>query len=79
MFQDILILRQHPLCHSRYIIYILIPTSNHNHFGKNAWKEIVVYLLYPTSNHNICLRHLRSPGVVYLLYLTSNHNMPFIG
>ena len=32
MFQDILILRQHPLFHSHCIIYLLIPTSNHNDF-----------------------------------------------
>ena len=35
-----------------YVVYLLIPTSNHN--SEEAFREAtaVVYLLIPTSNHN---------------------------
>ena len=79
MFQDILILRQHPLFHSHCIIYLLIPTSNHNKPFKVAPQRCIVYLLIPTSNHNyIAIRAIR-PMVVYLLIPTSNHNLKQLG
>ena len=34
------------------VVYLLIPTSNHNCFGIIHAKSRVVYLLIPTSNHN---------------------------
>ena len=35
------------------VVYLLIPTSNHN-FVMNAFDNVVVvYLLIPTSNHNL--------------------------
>ena len=36
------------------VVYLLIPTSNHNceFFGELLRR--VVYLLIPTSNHNLC-------------------------
>ena len=34
------------------VVYLLIPTSNHNQAENNVLKGIVVYLLIPTSNHN---------------------------
>ena len=39
----------------RYIlvVYLLIPTSNHNEYFDKYNKEFVVYLLIPTSNHNL--------------------------
>ena len=40
-----------PLCF-RFVVYLLIPTSNHNLWPTELmWLE-VVYLLIPTSNHN---------------------------
>ena len=58
------------------VVYLLIPTSNHNSYPAYKAFELVVYLLIPTSNHN-----WRYPGyvgryVVYLLIPTSNHNRP---
>ncbi len=42
-----------------YVVYLLIPTSNHNPFLiKWAWK-CVVYLLIPTSNHNLVMNVLK--------------------
>ena len=36
------------------VVYLLIPTSNHNELSlADMWRN-VVYLLIPTSNHNIC-------------------------
>ena len=36
----------------RAVVYLLIPTSNHNLFACAIWRPSVVYLLIPTSNHN---------------------------
>ena len=35
------------------VVYLLIPTSNHNSCNLVAVKGNVVYLLIPTSNHNL--------------------------
>ena len=56
------------------VVYLLIPTSNHNHAFAVACKVSVVYLLIPTSNHNLDHDLLRLVAVVYLLIPTSNHN-----
>ena len=37
---------------ARYVVYLLIPTSNHNSKGVRRAVSVVVYLLIPTSNHN---------------------------
>ena len=37
------------------VVYLLIPTSNHNHRHHYNIKNSVVYLLIPTSNHNRAL------------------------
>ena len=34
------------------VVYLLIPTSNHNFKAAMAFHRSVVYLLIPTSNHN---------------------------
>ena len=34
------------------VVYLLIPTSNHNFNSRDRKAEKVVYLLIPTSNHN---------------------------
>ena len=35
-----------------FVVYLLIPTSNHNYMIISLPLSIVVYLLIPTSNHN---------------------------
>ena len=35
------------------VVYLLIPTSNHNVFTNDVVAQRVVYLLIPTSNHNL--------------------------
>ena len=57
------------------VVYLLIPTSNHNWW---IWLSIiswVVYLLIPTSNHNHAGLSKTDWRVVYLLIPTSNHNL----
>ena len=34
------------------VVYLYIPTSNHNNYQKDQRKHHVVYLYIPTSNHN---------------------------
>ena len=58
------------------VVYLLIPTSNHNIQRTNEQGNSVVYLLIPTSNHNQQAKNLQSDAVVYLLIPTSNHNPP---
>ena len=41
-----------PHTYSVYVVYLLIPTSNHNSFKEGTYRHFVVYLLIPTSNHN---------------------------
>ena len=39
------------------VVYLLIPTSNHNTANRKEKIGAVVYLLIPTSNHNqICIQ-----------------------
>ena len=56
------------------VVYLLIPTSNHNPLLSFDCGRTVVYLLIPTSNHNIRTPPLPGFAVVYLLIPTSNHN-----
>ena len=56
------------------VVYLLIPTSNHNAPIKRKQYPLVVYLLIPTSNHNGCPAYVLKYMVVYLLIPTSNHN-----
>ena len=67
---------QHPRSiYNRYIVvYLLIPTSNHNSPMFKLFSVGVVYLLIPTSNHNEPPIGFMVAGVVYLLIPTSNHN-----
>ena len=57
------------------VVYLLIPTSNHNLLPLGCTLHIVVYLLIPTSNHNRFARMSLPRYVVYLLIPTSNHNI----
>ena len=56
------------------VVYLLIPTSNHNFIRWRSFVATVVYLLIPTSNHNEMLEVIANDRVVYLLIPTSNHN-----
>ena len=38
--------------HPQIVVYLLIPTSNHNRPSYALLLFLVVYLLIPTSNHN---------------------------
>ena len=58
------------------VVYLLIPTSNHNLPTIPKMTMQVVYLLIPTSNHNLYDTFQPYPIVVYLLIPTSNHNPP---
>ena len=57
------------------VVYLLIPTSNHNTYGFTRINGKVVYLLIPTSNHNKNALVVQQNQVVYLLIPTSNHNL----
>ena len=39
----------------KLVVYLLIPTSNHNLSSRWSILSFVVYLLIPTSNHNLTL------------------------
>ena len=47
---------------ARSVVYLLIPTSNHNVIPPYFFRCFVVYLLIPTSNHN-----LHKQGIFLLL------------
>ena len=68
-----------PFC----VVYLLIPTSNHNHVYFVIFHNQVVYLLIPTSNHNgsctglnrqklyiFWFLHQTTTYIVVLLFLT---------
>ena len=57
------------------VVYLLIPTSNHNLCSDWLIGRLVVYLLIPTSNHNRMAVFFFFASVVYLLIPTSNHNL----
>ena len=63
-----------PHTYSVYVVYLLIPTSNHNSMCIRTGSSPVVYLLIPTSNHNSFKEGTYRHFVVYLLIPTSNHN-----
>ena len=56
------------------VVYLYIPTSNHNAGGSFHILPCVVYLYIPTSNHNVLFILIYSVSVVYLYIPTSNHN-----
>ena len=59
---------------SSIIVYLLIPTSNHNLSASMVHRHCIVYLLIPTSNHNWLQVGKLQVLIVYLLIPTSNHN-----
>ena len=65
--------------HKIAVVYLLIPTSNHNITQTDMFWRSVVYLLIPTSNHNFALSRTLKGRVVYLLIPTSNHNQTEAG
>ena len=57
------------------VVYLSIPTSNHNLIQQRDSLTKVVYLSIPTSNHNHLLPFVAPVLVVYLSIPTSNHNI----
>ena len=51
----------------RCVVYLLIPTSNHNPVFVSSAPYSVVYLLIPTSNHNLRLA-CTCPRVLYIFW-----------
>ena len=47
------------------VVYLLIPTSNHNALLAGSARPVVVYLLIPTSNHNGWLKQ-RVPHTLFI-------------
>ena len=56
------------------VVYLLIPTPNHNAIVTENFEYFVVYLLIPTPNHNQMPFCILRRQVVYLLIPTSSHN-----
>ena len=52
-----------------HVVYLLIPTSNHNINNKVNYRESVVYLLIPTSNHNTDHLRCREPQLYIFWFL----------
>ena len=69
--------RASPCLRGSTVVYLLIPTSNHNSESGTSGIVVVVYLLIPTSNHNKLQTINETGNVVYLLIPTSNHNLPW--
>ena len=51
------------------VVYLLIPTSNHNIKSIQSRNRIVVYLLIPTSNHNTANTQLGVEGLYIFWFL----------
>ena len=49
----------------QHVVYLLIPTSNHNTEIRQTGEGVVVYLLIPTSNHNAKRLH-QVRGVLFI-------------
>ena len=49
------------------VVYLLIPTSNHNDGSERTDPILVVYLLIPTSNHNL-VRSARPSHMLYIFW-----------
>ena len=58
------------------VVYLLIPTSNHNSLSLLMVRQMVVYLLIPTSNHNKNGQKQKT-GLLYIfwfLHQTTTYN-----
>ena len=53
----------------KLVVYLLIPTSNHNIKSIQSRNRIVVYLLIPTSNHNTANTQLGVEGLYIFWFL----------
>ena len=52
-----------------WVVYLLIPTSNHNFWCKVLRMRRVVYLLIPTSNHNFWAMPKSKPSLYIFWFL----------
>ena len=59
----------------QYVVYLLIPTSNHNPMSYVRAPGSVVYLLIPTSNHNMQIDNIRilMLYIFWFLHQTTTH------
>ena len=62
-----------------YVVYLLIPTSNHNLMHRSRATTAVVYLLIPTSNHNPPTAELTQLMlyIFWFLHQTTTERSPF--
>ena len=67
--------------HLLQVVYLLIPTSNHNHGVTLVGCHSVVYLLIPTSNHNSFIgRNLRDGLYIFwFLHQTTTVRIACVG
>ena len=63
----------------RCVVYLYIPTSNHNRQAASKQDGKVVYLYIPTPNHNYEKYAHSVISVVYLYIPTPNHNFALVG
>ena len=61
----------------RKVVYLLIPTSNHNKAISLSVLDNVVYLLIPTSNHNLLPRAPGSP-LLYIFWFLHQTTTSFL-
>ena len=68
------------LCLWIHVVYLLIPTSNHNLLLPNPTKHHVVYLLIPTSNHNYSISFAiqKSLYIFWFLHQTTTPLSPIM-
>ena len=58
------------------VVYVSIPTSNHNPFYKRCLVNQVVYVSIPTSNHNYRPLHVKSCRLYMSLFLHQTTTRP---
>ena len=58
-----------------FVVYLLIPTSNHNSHEIRCNLQTVVYLLIPTSNHN-CWRNFKPFKPLYIFWFLHQTTTP---
>ena len=59
------------------VVYLLIPTSNHNFHALCVCFSLVVYLLIPTSNHNLRL-WIRDKHLLYIFWFLHQTTTTFV-
>ena len=63
-------------CFFLRVVYLLIPTSNHNISSKGLFPKFVVYLLIPTSNHNVNAEFILNSKLYIFWFLHQTTTLP---